>query len=540
VSRRSALAATVLVGLAASLLTVHASPAAGASYPNDLVWLALGDSFSSGEGLRYVDQDANPPGDTCERATGRTSVNNGQGSRAWAAVAYDQVRGAMTNSTFRLLACTGATSNQIHDQYREWFAESATRADLMTFSMGGNNLGFRDIVMRCIGLSIDYAIGVGTGAGVILDPAIGCDTTETELKAAIDKLVGTSGVGPDGGQTLRDMYREIAENAVNPGGHVIVAGYPNVVEESGRWVMGWLEGNRCSRIRRSDAAMLRSVNGYLNQQIANLVTELNGYKNVSFHWLDVSQIYENQAGRHGLCTEEPWINGITVGLAGPDSGFGSIRYQRSFHPNQKGHNATGTATADRIPGLKWDNLKRIPPGPDANDEFPLRVGSAGERVRISQTYLIGLGFLSGTPGADGRFGPGTEAAVKAWQKAAGDQVTGRIENEQQLSWLRVDAESMFSVRAPCPDLEAAELPDTVIAVLGTACGGSWGIVVFSEPPRLASAVLLQFVDARWVTIRRFTDITYLGAEDLSAAALASAGVDYSMAVRLLEAVNEQP
>lgn len=354
------------IGVAASLSLAAPTPAAGASYPNDLVWLALGDSYSSGEGLRYIDQDANPPGKTCERATGRTLVNDGQGSRAWAAVAYDQVRSDMANSTFQLLACTGAISNEIHAQYEgEWLAGGEPSADLITLSMGGNNLGFADVIKRCIGLSFDNS----TGAGTVLNPAIGCDTTEAELKAAIDQLVGTSRIGPDGGQTLRDMYRELAENAINPGGHIVVAGYPNIVEESSRWTLGWLEGNRCSRIRRSDTAMLRSATGYLNEQIANLVAEVDGqYNNVSFHWLDVSQVYENGEGRHGLCTGDPWVNGLTVGIAGPNSGLGPIRYERSFHPNQKGHDATGAATAEIVRLLDWSNLEQsaVPQTPSAS------------------------------------------------------------------------------------------------------------------------------------------------------------------------------
>ena len=355
-SRATARLVGLAAGAVASMSLAAPAPASSATLPDELVWLALGDSYSSGEGLRYVDQDANPSDRSCERATGRTSVNDGQGSRSWAAVAYDEVRGDMTNSTFRLLACTGAVSNEIHEQYEdEWLDGGEPRADLITFSMGGNNLGFADVIQRCIGLSIDNA----TGAGIVLNPAIGCDTTEVELKAAVDQLVGTSGVGPDGGQTLRDMYREVAEEAINPGGHVIVAGYPNIVEESGRWSLGWLEGNRCSRIRRSDTAMLRSATGYLNQQTANLVAEVDGeYDNVSFHWLDVSRVYENDSGRHGLCTGEPWINGLTVGAAGPNSGLLSIRHQRSFHPNQKGHDATGAAVADLIADFDWNDLQR--------------------------------------------------------------------------------------------------------------------------------------------------------------------------------------
>ena len=62
---------------------------------------------------------------------------------------------------------------------------------------------------------------------------------------------------------------------------------------------------------------------------------------VNFHWVDVSKIYENDDSRHGLCTGEPWINGLTLGILGPDSGAVPVRWQRSFHPNQKGHDAVG-------------------------------------------------------------------------------------------------------------------------------------------------------------------------------------------------------
>lgn len=334
------------------------------SYPDKLVWLGLGDSYSSGEGLRFVDANANPPGRDCQRATGTTTVNGGRGSRAWAVVAYDSVRAKMKDSTFKLLACTGAISNEIHAQYRdEWLASHpGVKADLVTLSMGGNNLGFADVIQRCVGLALDNS----TGAGIVLNPAIGCDTTEAKLKAKVDQLVGTSGVGPDGGQTLRDMYSELARNAVNHGGHVIVAGYPNIVEESGRWVLGWAEGNRCSRIRRSDATMLRSVTGYLNQQIALLVAQVDRkFNDVSFHWVDVSQVYESDAGgRHGLCAGDPWINGLTFGAWGPHDDRRPLRWERSFHPTQDGHDKTGERVAEILTGLDWSHLDRtVSPSP---------------------------------------------------------------------------------------------------------------------------------------------------------------------------------
>ncbi|MGE0309445.1 MAG: hypothetical protein AB7Q27_27215, partial [Acidimicrobiia bacterium] len=357
---------TAAVGACVAVLSVVAlgdvapSQARAVAYPENLVWLGLGDSYSSGEGLRFVDAQANPVGRDCQRATGSTTVNNGKGSRAWAKVAYDAVRGEMTNSTFALLACTGAISNEIHDQYRnEWLAtHPGTRADLVTLSMGGNNLGFAQVIQRCIGFALDNS----TGAGIILNPAVGCDTSEADLKAKVDQLVGTSHVGPDGGQTLRDMYGEVAGNAVNRGGHVIVAGYPNIIEESSKWAMSWFEGNRCHRIRRADAAMLRSVTRYLNQQIASLVAEVDRqYRDVSFHWVDVSQIYESDTGgRHGLCTGDPWLNGLTFGTWGPHDDQNPLRWQRSYHPTQDGHDRTGVKFAEIVAGLDWSLLNRAP------------------------------------------------------------------------------------------------------------------------------------------------------------------------------------
>ena len=156
---RRAFVAVVVAGLIVALL---ATTAGGVSAqiepaPEGLIWLALGDSFSSGEGLRYIDQQANPPDQTCERATGNTSVNNGKGSEAYARVAYDRLRGSWEDSDFELLACTGATSNQIHDQYRDR-RFSDRDADIVTVSMGGNNVKFDDIVKGCIGLSKESAV----------------------------------------------------------------------------------------------------------------------------------------------------------------------------------------------------------------------------------------------------------------------------------------------------------------------------------------------------------------------------------------------
>jgi hypothetical protein len=357
------LAVTVFAAtIAVQVDSASVARSASSDAPSDLVWLALGDSYSSGEGLRYNDSEANPPDKNCERATGRSTVNGGSGSRAYSRVAYDDLDGGGKGWGFALLACTGARSNELAAQYEEWLAGDRRTADMVTMSMGGNNLGFSDVVMACVGISVEGAMNAAVGLANpwLLNPALGCETSESELRARIDQLVGDSHVGPDGGQTLPDMYRELVKRAVTPGGHVVVLGYPNLVEESGRWARWLFEGNRCNRIRRADASMLRSVTGYLNQQLALMVDRLNEDESLhaTFHWIDVSQIYEGSDGRHGLCTGDPWINGVTVGLAGPDVGRVPVRIYRSFHPNQRGHDAVGHALAATVADLDWSALER--------------------------------------------------------------------------------------------------------------------------------------------------------------------------------------
>ena len=59
------------------------------------------------------------------------------------------------------------------------------------------------------------------------------------------------------------------------------------------------------------------------------------------------------------------------------------------------------------------------------DELPLAKGSNGKKVKEVQERLIKWGFLDG--GADGIFGSGTQAAVKAFQADRGLDETGVVD-----------------------------------------------------------------------------------------------------------------
>ena len=146
--------------------------------------------------------------------------------------------------------------------------------------------------------------------------------------------------------------------------------------------------------------MLRSAAGYLNQQIALLVDELDGTEGVSFSFVDTARVYESDAGRHGLCTGKPWINGITI----------VPRHQRSFHPTQDGHDAFGKAVATKIRDLDWSEL-RAPADPAAPSTDLLSTARSGtlenEFARISYEIVdAALRNELEVPRSDGRVGCG--------------------------------------------------------------------------------------------------------------------------------------
>ena len=56
----------------------------------------------------------------------------------------------------------------------------------------------------------------------------------------------------------------------------------------------------------------------------------------------------------------------------------------------------------------------------------LKKGAKGNAVKALQTLLIGYGFSCGACGADSSFGPATDKAVRAYQKAKGLDVDGSV------------------------------------------------------------------------------------------------------------------
>ena len=81
--------------------------------------------------------------------------------------------------------------------------------------------------------------------------------------------------------------------------------------------------------------------------------------------------------------------------------------------------------------IRGYGVPKYDPEPKKEEEFEvnmktLKKGSKGVQVRTLQALLYGYGYNIGGSGVDGSFGPATDKAVRAYQKANGLTVDGSV------------------------------------------------------------------------------------------------------------------
>lgn len=380
---RRPVAVSQLLLLVAVVAMFGASP--GGAEARGRTWLALGDSYSSGEGIPGTTDDPVASGmitqgRDCQRATGQDTR-----ATAWPVGAYERLRASMGFSALSFVPCTGAVSDEAASQILEAQAATGRRKwDVVSLSFGGNNLRFSEVIKDCID-----AVNRWESYDVT---SLGCDISEQELRERIEMLAGKRQINSaefSGVITLPRLYATVARHVEN-GGDVLITGYPNIIEEVARW--GWRRNLNlgCEFIQSSDVGMLRSVTGYLNEQIARSVEEADKKfraDGVRFHFIDIAhdpyEFSDRPSDRHGLCTHDQWLNGFSTGLTS-----GRFRVEASYHPNQKGHDNTARVVAAFVRGhVNFDDGVTV----EASDDREIDVTAQGEIRNVGgfdpQQYL---------------------------------------------------------------------------------------------------------------------------------------------------------
>jgi lysophospholipase L1-like esterase len=259
--RRWLLVVLLALGLMAAPVPAHAASP---------TLVALGDSYASGVGS-YVYYD---DGTECYRSP----------------FAYSSLLAGATGLQLTLAACSGATTN---DVLVSQLASLKPETDYVTITVGGNDVGFRNVVTTCAlpGWLGNCSAAVNAGR----------NTVATELGADLDRVYA-------------------AVRAKAPRAKVAVTGYPRL-----------FNGSDCNPLTFFTAAEMAAINAGTDELNAVIRARAGA---AGFRYVAVRPAFVG----HAVCDARPWINNLTVPTV------------NSFHQNIAGHTAYATLTAPALFG----------------------------------------------------------------------------------------------------------------------------------------------------------------------------------------------
>lgn len=279
-------------------------------------YVALGDSFAAGEELFPFDDDHTSPPARCHRS-----------ARAYPRLltwpeGHQPVIEHWACSRAGLHDLTGSPDGPAQFDRVAPAASPSTNTSLVTLTVGGNEIGFRDIVTACVHTGAWF----GLGANPRYEPAC-----RASLHASISGK-------------LRNLETRLPAVLVDlrhraPRATVLVVGYPALVPST--------PTNGCEgEITHTDGVAVGfgavwAVSPDNTRWLAEVLTELNrilasATREAGIAFVGVSGAF---AG-HGTCARDPWIRGVVVDGTEPS--------EFSFHPTSAGQVAIARASSDWI------------------------------------------------------------------------------------------------------------------------------------------------------------------------------------------------
>ena len=283
-------------------------------------FIAMGDSFSSGEGNEPFEPGTDTGSNTCHRST-----------NAWPRMLQNDLNlGSMA-----LVACSGAVSDYIINEYNQENVELpqaayvSSETQLITISIGGNDVGFGGVLTTCT-LATNEGATAEEKHLIEHNACIAAidDAREIAGSAAFRNKLSTvfSGLRSLGGQNLQ----------------IVVVGYPNLfpayADIVGSCVWGNGQPSTSGRDLASDeAGKSRLLQSELNAAIVNAVGMTN---DSNIHFVDPTNAFVG----HELCRPSPWFNNVVPSVD-------PVLRRGSYHPDSNGQVAYADAVGAVINNL---------------------------------------------------------------------------------------------------------------------------------------------------------------------------------------------
>lgn len=279
--------------------------------PSGIEYLGMGDSFASGQGAHSYMEGTDTANNTCHLSSlsypfllSGSLFNTGHSVACSGAKTRDIIDPSLTYEgqvKDKIFANKRDNLNEIISSYTPGFLVQNEfvqkyRPGSLTLSIGGNDIGFSDVIKQCVMPRLKETT---------------CYPTYEDQQELVKRITGV-------GDKLKNTYKTIS----SPGRAVYVIGYPQIV----------VEGGNCAANVHLDAKEIKLFVGLTDtlNEVIKRAAESAGAK-----YVDVSQAF---AG-HRMCETKSSriaVNGFT---AGNDAGFKSFKFigAESYHPNALGH-----------------------------------------------------------------------------------------------------------------------------------------------------------------------------------------------------------
>jgi lysophospholipase L1-like esterase len=273
-------------------------PVAGGDLTRGGTLLALGDSYSSGEGAGHYEPGTDTSANTCHRS-----------ANAWPTLLADRRHMSARPS----LACSGARVADVltghpsgeAERRRSQIGRITGNPDVITITVGGNDLGFIDVLENCMALNCVNHYHLPTG---------------DELDKAIDRLA----------RDLPAAYRRI--QAAAPAARVVVVDYPKLFPDS--------DPANPTPNCAADGLITPAEGNYLNDKVERAdVAILDAARLAGVTAVDVSTAME---GGELSCAGTQYINHASPQLK---------VLSGSFHPNAAGQDRLASAVNTALSNL---------------------------------------------------------------------------------------------------------------------------------------------------------------------------------------------
>jgi lysophospholipase L1-like esterase len=323
--------------------------------PVNTSYIAMGDSYSSGEGT-YDFPWSQAQGTQCDTGPLAWPVQladdqNNSGTSATLNIDQDTLVACQGERTFQLGQAVNGESASELDQVTDWVKDHGP-PDLLTITIGGNDLGFADILKSCF-------LG---GTEICIKQV---DSLDAKLTTGAASLIATLAGSYD---QVVAAAKGSSDDDDGDGPQVAVVGYPNLFPQPGGLGTALSVTRHCPWLRVTVLPVVSPFVNILLRKISDAQAALNddiaaaaGEAGVQFAPIPYS------LSGHELCTATPYLNPLSLvkGLEG-DRNIG--------HPNVAGSAAIANAVGGGL-GLTGGSPNR-PAAPHAH----LRPTPAGHRA----------------------------------------------------------------------------------------------------------------------------------------------------------------